>query len=240
MSAVTEISYNCSCVSNTVTTVLDLFAKALAINGSHQLLEKVSVTPWRFLWGKKAHGQVKLKTFTSCKSFLKLWQFPGILSMPASSQLYVVHSFPQSLPFAFPTLPNAFKLTSRSTLYSCHNTYTGKIQEMLSTLPWTRGERVACWYKKMIYLHRKTNSSIYAGRIKGKAILYFYIYLRNWIWLIFYSDVALFLPCLSLSVVLCCMLTLQILAAKMTAAAFFNMYCTVNGITKPWGIIATH
>lgn len=113
----------------------------------------------------------------------------------------------------------------------------GKIQEMLPVLPWIRGERVACWFK-IFYLHRKANSGVCAGRIEGKAVFYLYIYLRNWIGFIFYSDLALFLPCLSLSVVLCCMLTLQILAAKMTATVFFNMYCTVNGIRKPWGIIA--
>lgn len=145
-----------------------------------------------------------------------------------------------SLPFAFPALPNAFKLTSRSTLYSCQNTYIGKIQELLPALPWTRGERVACWHKKIFYLNRKTNPRVYAGRIKGKTILCLYIYLRNWIQFIFYCDLAIFLPCLSLSVVLCCMLPLQILAAKMTATVYFNMYCTVNGITKPWGIIAIH
>lgn len=83
------------------------------------------------------------------------------------------------------SLPNAFKLTSKSTLYSCHNTYIRKIQEMLPALPWTRGERVACRCKKIFYLHRKTNSGVYAGRIKGKAILYLYIYLRNWIQFIF-------------------------------------------------------
>lgn len=110
---------------------------------------------------------------------------------------------------------------------------------MLPALPWTRGEKVACWYKK-IYLHKKKNSGVYAGRTEGKTLVYLYIYLRNWIRFLFYSDLALFLPCLSLWVVLCWMLTLQILAAKMTATVFFNMYCTVNGIRKPWGIIAIH
>jgi len=60
-----------------------------------------------------------------------------------------------SLPLAFRPPPNALKFASRTTLYSCHNTYMGETQDLLPALPQARHETVACWYKTIFcYTHK--------------------------------------------------------------------------------------